>query len=83
MDTVYSRFDVGNVLEVRVLLQSLQVREVGWAVCSEDRTELLFSTSAFSLCSSLRIPFSFNGAISIESVFLCFTKVQSLLLFEF
>ena len=49
------------------------------------KTELncLFNISALSFGLSFKIPFSFNGAISIESVFLCFTNVQSFLLLVF
>jgi len=48
------------------------------------KTELnwAFRVSALSLGESLSSPFSFRGAMSIESVFLCFIKVQSFLLFE-
>ena len=48
------------------------------------KTELNWALriSALSLGESLSSPFSFRGAISIESVFLCLMKVHSLLLFE-
>ena len=39
--------------------------------------------SAFSLDASLSSPFSFSGAISMESVFLCLMKVQSFLFLFF
>ena len=49
------------------------------------KTELNWALriSASSLDESLSSPFSFRGAISIESVFLCLMKAHILLLFEF
>ena len=70
------------VLIVYPLAVAGKIRGAGLSVV---KTELNWALriSALSLGESLSSQFSFRGAISIESVFLCLMKVHSFLLFDF